>query len=268
MGESDDEEWEYEYDDNETEDFFIPIDLANVPAVQGALGISGSTQKGHPTLLRTKLRALDAERREAESHSALHNIENEDESIGKIQISDLHTESPLMMYNGQLLSCDWSKVIGTDFIFAKPSSGSNQAEEPLRALPSVDLLATGSARLVARVAQMRPKDELFNEDPGVEGQAGAENMEGSSAIDVPATDNEGTTSVPVAAPQFLTSTPAEAPAARPAPASFLERLNEIKAKRGEKSRLGVSNPLGGMRLATLKEGTTTRPGDDIVMGGT
>jgi hypothetical protein len=253
MGEPDEDEWEYEYDDNETEDFYIPIDLANVPSVQGALGISGPTQKGNPRLLKTKLRALNAERREAESNLAVQHIEDADESIGNVQIIGLHTDNPLMMYNNQLLSCEWNKTIGTDLIFSKPTSATGQSDEPLRVLPSVDLLASGSARLVARVAQMRPKDDLFNDVPNPQEQEPSGMKENPSAV---------------AEAELQPTTAVEATAARPAPSSFLERLNQIKAKRGESSRLGLANPPGGTRLVTFKEGTTTRPGGDIVMGGT
>ncbi|KAF1973285.1 hypothetical protein BU23DRAFT_134242 [Bimuria novae-zelandiae CBS 107.79] len=263
MAQAEEEEWEYEYDENETEDFYIPIDLANVPAVQGALGIGGSAQRGHPTLLKTKLRALNTERRDAGSNLAVQNVEDANESIGKIQIIGLHTENPLMMYNGQLLSCEWNKTIGTDLIFAKPNSDTDDASEPLRSLPSVDLLATGSARLVARVARMRPKDDLFNDGPKVDEQSSADAMDtgpDESGVAVPTTAPESPVSTTVVAATITTE---------PAPSSFLGRLNAIKARRGETSRLGLTKDPNATRIVTAKESATS-PGvvrEDATMGG-
>lgn len=261
MTQSDGDEWEYEYDDNETEDFYIPVDLANVPAVQGALGVHGSSsQRGHPSLLKTKLRALNLERREAENSLALQNIEDAEGSIGKIQIVGLHTENPLLMYNKQLLSCEWNKVIGTDLIFAKPASGKEEESKPLRSLPSVDLLATGSARLVAKVARMRPKDDLFDDPIDTGEQDTTEPANGSLGVEANA------------ASQVLANAAVQTPATQPAPSSFLGRLNAIKAKRGEGSRLELSKAENGTRLVRTKEPDPLpiipQQEEDVVMGGT
>ena len=59
--EEDEDEWEYEYDETETEALYVPIDLANVPGLQGAADDVPKT--GHPVLIETKLRALNAQRR-------------------------------------------------------------------------------------------------------------------------------------------------------------------------------------------------------------
>lgn len=246
MAHAEEDKWEYEYDENETEDFYIPIDLANVPAVQGAIDMRTNTnpsQRGHAMLLKTKLRNIDRERREAEINSAVQNAEDASTSIGQIQIIGLHTENPLVMYNDQLLSCQWNKTIGTELIFAKPNQDDAQTEEPLRSLPSVDLLATGSAKLVARVARMRPREGLFDDEDGEENE------------DAPMTteDSASTRTQP----------------ALPAPSSFLDRLNEAKAKRGETSRLALSATANGSRLVAVpKENAIGGEGEDTVMGGT
>ncbi|KAF2445882.1 hypothetical protein P171DRAFT_484536 [Karstenula rhodostoma CBS 690.94] len=263
MAQADEDEWEYEYDDHETEYFYIPIDLANVPSVQGALGLGGPTQKGHPTLLATKLRAITTERRETERSLAVQNVEGVDESVGRIQIIGLHTENPLMMYNDQLLSCEWNKTIGTDFIFAKPGAVVEEDDKVLRCLPSVDLVAMGSAKLVARIARMRPRDDLFEEDPKVGAQSSAEVMDTSG------------TDEPVAIPykaDGVASAPAstEAQSTKPTSSSFLGQLNALKARRGEASRLALSTATDGLRLVAAEEGaTTTNTADeDTAMGGT
>lgn len=269
MAHASEDEWEYEYDDNETEDFYIPIDLANVPAVQGALGIGAPSQRGHPTLLKTKLRALNAERRGAGNNVAVQNVEDVDESVGKIQIIGLHTENPLMMYNDQLLSCEWNRTIGTDLIFAKPGAVVGEEGEALRSLPSVDLVAMSSTRLVARVARMKPRDDLFDEGSKVDEQNPANAMDTSGGKEPGAAAVDAIEIVPTPTHATTETQPPE-PKTRltqPASSSFLGQLNALKARRGEASRLALSSEPDGTRLVAAKEGATP-PDPDTAMGGT
>lgn len=272
MAQADDDEWEYEYDDNETEDFYIPIDLANVPSVQGALGLSGPTQKGHPTLLASKLRQISTEQREAERNQAVHNVDGVDESVGKIQIIGLHTENPLMMYNDQLLSCEWNKTIGTDLIFSKRGAVVKEEAKVLRCLPSVDLVAMGSARLVARVARMRPRDGLFDENPNVGVQSSDEAMDtsgGDGHVAAPDKADE-IAPAPATATEAQSTVEPEAQSTKPASSSFLGQLNALKARRGEATRLALSSAPDGSRLVVAEEGATTSDttNKDTTMGGT
>jgi hypothetical protein len=220
MAITEEDEWEYEYDENETEDFYIPIDLSHVPTSQKMS--SAIPRTGHPVLLRTKLRAHH-ERREAEAIIASLSISEDANSLGNLQLIGLHTQNPLVMYDGQLLSCQWARNIGTDMFFAKPEPESD-GNNALRSLPDVDLIATGSSKLIANVAQLRPKDELF-EGTVDGGQAGQPS--GTSGHTHPENGEE----------------------TRPPPSNFLARLNAAKAKRGEKSRLVISKDADGNRLA-------------------
>jgi hypothetical protein len=272
MSQTEEDEWEYEYDDNKTEDFYIPIDLANVPSVQGGLGLGGPTQRGHPTLLKTKLRAITTERREAESNAAVQNVEDVDESVGKIQIIGLHTENPLMMYNDQLLSCEWNKIIGTDLIFAKPGAVVEEEGEVLRSLPSVDLVAMGSARLVARVARMRPREHIFDDEPKTSDQSPDIAMETSKVNGLVAAPEitDGTAIAPATAPEVQATAEPKAQPTPPTPSSFLGRLNALKAKRGESSRLVLSSAPDGSRLVTAGESAIAADvaNEDTPVGGT
>src|SRR5207253_2372649 len=60
--------------------------------------------------------------------------------------------------------------------------------------------------------------------------------------------------------------------AKPAPPSFLARLNEAKAKKGEQARLFVAKTSEGSRLMAEKANTANnapaRSRGDTVMGGT
>jgi len=239
----DDDDWEYEYDDCETEDFFLPLDLANVPGAQVPIVSQG--RPGHPTLLKSRLRALNAAQGQpADFSTDAANGQEENATMGQVQVTGLHTDNPLVMYNGQLLSCHWTSTIGTDMFFVKPDSG---VGVPLRSLPSVDLVSLGSAKLMAKAAHLRPRDELFvDESDGRQ----------STGEDMSALNNDNTSDAmvpPIPPPEVL----ATDQIVQPVPTSFLAKLNLAKAKRGEKTRLATSSTAEGTRLVSEPARETT-----------
>lgn len=248
-----DDEWEYEYDEVETEDFYIPIDLSNIPKGQSLKDSERRT--GHPTLLKSRLRALNAQRSQHQDASTVDNINGQEPTtLGEAQIIGLHTENPLVMYNDQLLSLQWASTIGTDMFFAKPDADAN-SEKPLRSLPNVDLLAMSSAKLVARVGRLRPRDELFDSVGDANGAAAQNAAAAQSEMNAEAQD-----SIEVSAP---------------APMSFLAKLNAAKAKRGDATRLVISKSGDGSRL--VSKAAAVAPGamqeaaqdrGDVEMSGT
>jgi hypothetical protein len=240
MANGEDEDWEYEYDENETEDFYITVDLSNIPEKGDAHSSGGKIVpmlSGHPILLQSRLRALNAVRRH--EGNAIDASAGEDSSMGKMQITGLHTPNPLIMYNDQLLSCEWASSIGTDMFFVKPKPHTGSNEHPLRSLPAVDLLAISSAKLMATPARLRPRDEAVD-------QAALNKEQSGTRTDL-APDTQ------------VRSGQTEGEAPRVAANSFLERLNQAKAKRGEKSRLVVSSSGDETRLEAV---------EDVEMGGT
>lgn len=247
MPDNSDDEWEYEYSTTETEDFYIPIDLSNVPSAQVPMNLE--RRPGHPTLLSSRLRALNAVRGQLPEPTA-EGLNTEDTAtMGEIQITGLHTPNPLIMYNNQLLSCHWNSTIGTDIFFTKPGAIEGDA---LRSLPAVDLVALGTAKLVARVGRLRPRDDVIATQ----------------------SDPEVTENPPVAMSEATDPTPAATPAPKK-PSSFLTKLNEAKAKRGETTRLVVNPSAEGPRLLSEYVGRVQLEGegqagvdDDVAMGGT
>ncbi|KAI4961103.1 hypothetical protein J4E86_000128 [Alternaria arbusti] len=262
MAAPEEDEWEYEYDENETEDFYVPLDLSNVPAAQIPMVSQG--RPGHPTLLKSRLRALNAARAQPAEFAADSNDGQETATMGEVQIIGLHTPNPLVMYNGQLLSCHWTSTVGTDMFFVKPNANPSTQSDTLRSLPSVDLLALGSAKLVAKVGRLRPRDDLFDD---------ASNTQQAAEVASAADGNQGTTTSVNNIPDVQHSSNEEA---SPASSSFLARLNEAKAKRGEKSRLAISKTSEGSRLVAekattgsvnAKTGASQTHGDSVI-GGT
>lgn len=251
-----DQEWEYEYDEEETEDFYIPIDLSNVP--KGQKHVDSERRTGHPTLLKSRLLALNAQRGQQQDAPAFEgsnaNAKANGEDVtatNQAQIVGLHTENPLVMYNGQLLSLQWASTIGTDMFFTKPHADTESGEQPLRSLAGVDLLAMSSAKLVAKVGRLRPRDDLI--DTAVEADAAAVQT-ADGAVNEDAQETAAVSSPP--------------------PTSFLARLNAAKAKRGDSTRLAVSVSRGDSRLVSEVAGSSdvvpsARIGSgDVEMSGT
>ncbi|OAK94008.1 hypothetical protein IQ06DRAFT_235080 [Phaeosphaeriaceae sp. SRC1lsM3a] len=242
-----DDDWEYEYDENETEDFYIPIDLSDVPSAQ--IPMNSDRRPGHPTLLRSRLRALNATRGQVPEAPPDATNAQETTTMGELQLIGLHTPNPLIMYNGQLLSCHWASTVGTDMFFTKPESTEGDLHAPLRSLPSVDLLSLGTAKLVARVGRLRPRDDLFENE-----------NEGNAPVSLQQDKEKKLSAVTPSATS----------------ASFLARLNEVKAKRGENSRLSATRTSDGSRLVTeyvdtnmpSEEVASSPKIGDVAMGGT
>ncbi|PSN64434.1 hypothetical protein BS50DRAFT_73829 [Corynespora cassiicola Philippines] len=210
---TDEEEWEYEYDENETEDFYITLDLSALNEDDDEKTATNLSATGHPMLAQTRLRALNASRKDAEAAVAPPE-DQQATSLGQAQITGLHTLNPLINYNGQLLSCEWNETIGTDMFFAKPDSNSDASNRPLRSLPAVDLLGTSSVKLVAKKASIIPREYASGSLPGKGKMDSSSFSEGSEDIEF----EEG----------------------YQAPSGFLRKFNKAKAKRGDKTRFAIS----------------------------
>jgi hypothetical protein len=163
MAQNQEDEWEYEYDENETEDFYITLDMSNVPPddTSGAPEFDSIHPRlaSRPLHLHSKLRQTLVRRPAEDVTDPIDTEENQ--STGEMQIINLHTQNPLVVYNDQLLSCKWASTIGTDMFFVKSESGTDAGERPLRSLPAVDLLAMSSTKLVAKAARLRPRDDIL-----------------------------------------------------------------------------------------------------------
>ncbi|KAL2351810.1 hypothetical protein BJ546DRAFT_797627, partial [Cryomyces antarcticus] len=195
-----DSEWEYEYDGEETEDFYVTLDLTTftgpIPYVKET-----AKKKRRPA----KQPAADLED-PAEPEATLPPGETPDTaSQARFQILDLHTPEPLILYDNQLYACRWTSTIGTDLLFTTPSDPSYLSIKPLRSTPHFDLLAASSTRLVATQANVLPRK-----------RKGAE-------VDPPLEDST----------QLEKPSPTSTPLPRQSQASFIERLSRVKESRGE-----------------------------------
>ncbi len=74
----------------------------------------------------------------------------------EVQILELHSENPIIVYKGHTFSCRWAENIGTELLFT--SHDFAKSLPVLRSLPDdVDLLAASSARIISTSAALVPK---------------------------------------------------------------------------------------------------------------
>ncbi|RMZ84532.1 hypothetical protein DV737_g1188, partial [Chaetothyriales sp. CBS 132003] len=121
-------EFEYQYDETETETFLVDLDLTslNGPLAAAARGAREET---------------NAEAAEGD----------------RVQIVDLASGNPIVLYRGQMYSCSWVDMIGTSMFFTQPLSGDEVHGAVAR--PDVDfaLLDTSHIKLVGQQASLVPR---------------------------------------------------------------------------------------------------------------
>jgi TFIIIC subunit triple barrel domain len=134
----------------------------------------------------------------------------------EIQILDLHSENPIISYKGHTFSCNWAENIGTELLFT--------AHDPkyllptLRSLPdNVDLLAASSARLNSIHIRLSPKLEAQKETIPWDSDSDSE------LYDVLGTDK----------PELVIPVGREASKSRKEQAEFLEKIMDLKQRKGE-----------------------------------
>lgn len=146
------------------------------------------------------------------------------EPTDRIQVLDLHTQNPLISYQNQMYSCEWTSTLGTDLLLTTPAP--NFSHPVLRDTPNVSVLAASSIKLMGRPAQIATRQRAEEGD-----EISTPAPEGSTTLANIASPEKAT---PVKIP--LGATPSRA---RQNQANFLERLIAIKAKKGEKDSVTV-----------------------------
>jgi hypothetical protein len=196
----DDDGWEYEYDEEHTEDFYFTLDLtSNDPKAALKVDFPRADKDGH--------------------------LHIRSRTAGQLQVLHLHGSNPMVKFDDALYSCAWSTDLGTQVHVA--SSG--VTKQTLRPGHVVDVVSTSRARLVGMPATLKPRHE----------RPIAETLElepaASNTVDIETT-LEHTTEKPSVERQIARFAAARRKATDPAlksRASFLERFSKIKQSRGE-----------------------------------
>ena len=244
-----DSDWEYEYDENETEDYYFTLDItthqtasflkeylsARKAQRSTSNGRKDSTRSGELTSRTTNAQATPSDNGTPQPSSIASPRPDR-----RLQALDLHTDNPLIMFDHQLYSCHWATDLGTSFNVARPGV----AEEPLRPGRVLDVVGISQARLVGKPAIVTPRKDNSAKEIGASAEY-AISIDEDDDVDIVAETPEDTSS------QRLSTTERFAGAheqvkdheAR-AKASFLEQLSAIKLKKGETDSIpffGVKN---------------------------
>ncbi|EME81326.1 uncharacterized protein MYCFIDRAFT_81394 [Pseudocercospora fijiensis CIRAD86] len=225
------DEWEYEYDPTETEDLYFTLDLT--------------------THVADALEPKEEEGEEEENDDGNHDTHISDAQNGnadanpnaqvakdprppprsQLQILDLHTTNPLVKLDEGVYSCCWSTDLGTQFHIAQAGHIPN----PRRAGHVLDIVGLSQARLTGKPGSLTVKNATG------EGQHDATTPDlGNTMDDEPGSADESNpvedTHVPQSShygqPLVIPREDCRTPTAVQQ-ASFLERLSQIKLKKGE-----------------------------------
>ncbi len=262
--EDDDSEWEYEYHETETEvgsqpsneklaltntlqTFYVTLDLSssstylkpqrNVdvtvpdqrPAVQtSATGRSESNSNPAAGIRHAAAAATSAG--DAEIAASATNGDNQlgppPEPEDRIQILDFHSPNPIISYQNQIYSCEWTSTIGTDILLTTPEP--NDRHPVLRQGPGVSVLAATSLKLSGRPVQLDSRQPTSSETQSNDHKSAPDSSSQPNKI----SDGKQVTSVKI--PDGLTPN-----RARQNQANFLQRFIAAKAVKGETDEVTV-----------------------------
>lgn len=212
-------DYEYEYDPNETEDFYFTLDLSShdpnldFTPTEGPGAVDGPVSVP-PTPTRNG--EDDSGHAATEGHGV------------KVQILDLPSNNPLIKLGDKTYSCSWSTDLGSQIYVSAPGLDEH-AQYSGRVL---DIVSTSRARLIGRPAKVRKRQhdqpahvpQSSNTvllDPASRGQGpGAVRSQSMAAVDQQIAR--------FAAVRAQTTDPGHREQA-----SFLERLSIIKQQKGE-----------------------------------
>ncbi|KAL3471705.1 hypothetical protein BJX99DRAFT_250248 [Aspergillus californicus] len=213
----DDSEWEYEYDDTETETFFLNIDLTThngpVRAPRRRNDPSSSASAAAGTTSATPLRTDDHE-------PNMMNSKPDNSFAQRFQVLGLHTPNPIISYQNQILSGSWADQIGTELFFAHPDTTGPELDDPKSTFTQVTPLR-------------HTKDFDFISANGVKIIGQKANLISSSGSAVAPEQREEQQVPSSSAPTFVPDIPVYKRDNQSSQARFLERLKELKKRKGE-----------------------------------
>ena len=159
----------------------------------------------------------------------------------RIQILDLHTANPVISYQNQIYSCQWTDTIGTDILLTPPDSAI--PIPPEHRYPGFAIQAMTRVKLVGQPVQLIPRVEALSANQSVP----SEETSAISTTAIPTASEESSSTparpVPPQSQQFHPRTripikPSDS-RSRQNQARFLERLMEAKASKGETDSVTV-----------------------------
>ncbi|CAC9884684.1 unnamed protein product [Aureobasidium pullulans] len=232
-GSEDESEWEYEYDDHATDDFYLTLDLTtHIPpalARDRRSKAQKSTTRGSNKSLANAPGTGNAE--SGAKDGAGQNDDEKDTTVERMQIVGLHDRNPIISYNNAIYSCQWATDLATQIFLIPPPTDFDPDHVAIRSTPSFDVLGTSAARVVAIPASIQPRETaLPNATKAI--FAGPETSYTTAEGDV--IEHSTTKGLRI-------GLPSTASAQRTSQAKFLETLSAIKARRGDEDAVPVTN---------------------------
>ncbi|EDN07122.1 TFIIIC_sub6 superfamily domain-containing protein [Histoplasma capsulatum] len=222
--------YEYEYDDNSQETFYLNLDLTTC---NGPIRVPRKRVASTPTAPTTSLdsphvpslNAGDDQQQDNTNADTDPDTQDQDQDQDQVQIMDLHSENPIISYRNQVFSCSWVDLVGTEMTFSMPEERSTLPR--LRQHRDYDLISANRVKILGHKVNL---------------------ITGSSEIPKAGSNNNNNKSIPTSAPipdnDEVSTTPTAAAAAAAAAAAlprvpstnqalFLERLMNAKRAKGE-----------------------------------
>ncbi|KXS94842.1 hypothetical protein AC578_3670 [Pseudocercospora eumusae] len=225
------DEWEYEYDPTETEDLYFTLDLtrhvadALEPKEEEGEGDNDDDANGEPHV-------GDAQTGDATASAKV--AKDRAPPSSKLQILDLHTTNPLVKLDEGVYSCYWTTDLGTQFHITQAGHVPN----PRRAGHVLDIIGLSQARLTGKPGSLTVKNatgegqnDAATPDLGNGTEDEVENVKSTPDTDPARSSSYGQ---PLVIPRDDCRT-----ATAVQQASFLERLSQIKLKKGEKDPVPI-----------------------------
>ncbi|KAK0938953.1 hypothetical protein LTR29_009443 [Friedmanniomyces endolithicus] len=214
-------EWEYEYDQHETEDLYFTIDLTT--HVPGAMPTQQVPRSGKRTPKAPESRPTGDS---AHGHG---DIDAESRPMGTLQLLDLHTTDPLVRFEDGVYSCNWHTDLGTQ-IFVGQRGGISQ---PVRPGHVLDVIGTSRTRLLGRPVKLVLRHDRIDETSTFSPQDPADVLDSGPqetlAATLPPSDlSDLRPGQQLVIPLDAIKDPRQLPQA-----SFLEQLSTIKLQKGE-----------------------------------
>ena len=151
-----------------------------------------------------------------------------EEPEDRIQILDLHSSNPIISYQGQIYSCEWTSTIGTDILLS--ASDPDFPHPVLKDEAGVSIIAATGIKLFGRPIELTPRSNASAGNEQTPPTNSAPTDSTAVAENAPAPE----TPVKITIPPNLTATKG-----REKQAKFLERLIAIKAAKAEKDEVTV-----------------------------
>ncbi|KAL4998121.1 hypothetical protein BDV10DRAFT_185540 [Aspergillus recurvatus] len=179
-----DSEWEYEYDDTESETFFLNLDLTTNHGILRPPRRRNDPSASVSTSAATTTNPTPAPSRPDDRESAVINSETDNAPSERVQILGLHTRNPIISYQNQIFSGAWADQIGTELFFARLDTTSAEFDEPgntpapitlLKRTKDFDLISANSVKILGRKANLisssgsaaEQRDAFTPETPGL-----------------------------------------------------------------------------------------------------